>query len=97
MESTNKYRIEWRGIAEADDDNEEAAKATISILCEKDTYTTTGILLVQTAMSLLSDEETFAKKTGGGVLTPSAAASPAFFMALDRCGFHVETKMMEEF
>ncbi|RPB08921.1 hypothetical protein P167DRAFT_538908 [Morchella conica CCBAS932] len=97
LESTNKYRIEWRGVAEADDDNEEAAKATISILCEKDTYTTTGILLVQTAMSLLSDEETFAKKTGGGVLTPSAAASPAFFMALDRCGFHVETKMMEEF
>lgn len=65
--------------------------------CEKDIYTLTGILLVQTAMSLLSDDNTTAKKLGGGVLTPSMAASPNFFRNLDRAGFHIETKLMDKF
>lgn len=97
LEATNKYRIEWRGVAEADDDNEEAGKAIVTMSFEKDIYTLTGILLVQTAMSLISDEDILARKYGGGVLTPSTAASPTFFKNLDRSGFHIETKMMDGF
>lgn len=94
---TNKYRIEWRGVAEADDDNEEPGKAAVHMTCEKDMYTLTGILLVQTALSLLSNDDTLARKYGGGVLTPSTAASPNFFRNLDRSGFHIETKIMVKF
>lgn len=91
---TDKYRVEWRGVAEADDDNDVPGKATIQMTCEKDIYTLTGILLVQTAISLLSDDDIPARRLGGGVLTPSTAASPNFFRNLDRSGFHIDTKMM---
>lgn len=91
---TNKYRVEWRGVAEADDDNEVPGKAIIQMTCEKDIYTLTGILLVQTAISLLSDDDIPARRLGCGVLTPSTAASANFFRNLDRSGFHIDTKMM---
>jgi short subunit dehydrogenase-like uncharacterized protein len=89
-----KYRAEIRVIAEADDDEDEPRRAYLRATYEKDPYTCTGTMMVQVAMSILFNEDIPAKKMGGGMLTPSTVACPEFYRALDRAGFHIETKLL---
>jgi short subunit dehydrogenase-like uncharacterized protein len=55
----------------------------------------TGILLALTAMAILFDEDTVARKMGGGVLTPSTIATERYFKELEKAGVFVETKMLD--
>ncbi|PWW79541.1 hypothetical protein C7212DRAFT_310474 [Tuber magnatum] len=93
-EQMAKYRIEYRGVAEADDDSETPKKVFVKLTYEKDPYTCTGALMVQVAMSILFDEDIQAKKLGCGILTAATVATPEFYRNLDRTGFHIETKLL---
>ncbi|RPB11964.1 hypothetical protein P167DRAFT_488669 [Morchella conica CCBAS932] len=94
-EQVLKHRVEWRGIAEADDGRAVHQRAYVSFRAEKDCYELTGILLALTALSILFDEDTLAKKIGGGVLTPSTIATERYFKELEKAGVFVETKMLD--
>jgi len=89
-----KYRIEYRGVAEADDDSENPKKVFLRLTYEKDPYTCTGTLMVQIAMSILFGEDIEAKKLGCGMLTAATVATPEFYKNLDRAGFHIETRLL---
>ena len=88
------YRIEYRGVAEADDDSENPKKVSVRVTYEKDPYTCTGALMVLIAMSILFDEDIEAKKLGCGMLTAATVATPELYRKLDRAGFHMETKLL---
>jgi short subunit dehydrogenase-like uncharacterized protein len=97
-EERRTHYIEWRGVAEADDDNEVPRKATLQMETGEgiDLYSLTGLLLVQTALGLLYDENTLARKLGGGLLTPSTVVTPERIMELERNGFKITTALVEE-
>lgn len=91
-----EYFAEWLGIAEADDDEEIPAKALVFIQTPMGMgpYELTGLLVVQTAMSILFDENIAARKMGGGVLTPATVVTPAHIQALERAGLKIEAKIV---
>ena len=88
------YRLEYRGVAEADDGSDNPRKASIRITYEKDPYTCTGMLMVQVAMSILFNKDIEAKKLGCGMVTAAMVATPEFYKGLDRAGFHIEAKLL---
>lgn len=88
-----KYRIEWRGVADADDLRH--SRVHVSFRCEEDCYTLTGILLAHTALAILFDPDTAAREMRGGILTPSTVATESYFGALEKAGVFVEVKMLE--
>lgn len=94
-EQVLKHRVEWRGIAEADDGRAVHQRAYVCFRAEKDCYELTGILLALTALSILFDEDTVARKMGGGVLTPSTIATERYFKELEKAGVFVETKLLD--
>lgn len=55
--------------------------------------TVTGLILTEAAITLLKDD-TMAKKSGGGVLTPATLGRP-LIDRLDAAGFTFETKMLD--
>lgn len=88
-------RAEWHGVAEADDGSAAPRKAQVTFRFEKDCYTLTGILLTQAALSILSTEDSEAKRMGGGILTPSTVTTEGFWKGLEGSGVFVETKAVE--
>lgn len=93
-EERRNSRVEWRGVAEADDGSETPAKAFVTVNSASDGYTLTAMLMVHVAMSILFDKGTLAATLGGGILTPASVASPDLFRRLDRAGLKIETKIL---
>jgi len=90
-EERKTHFIEWRGVAEADEDLDIPRKVTIQMDTAEsmDIYSLTGLLMVQTALGLLYDEDTLARRLGGGLLTPSTVVTPERIMELERSGFRI--------
>ena len=88
------HRIEWRGVALADDGQAVPRKAFVRVQSSMDAYTLTALCIVQVANSILFGKDTPAHKLGGGLLTPAMAASPEMFKLLDRAGFKFDAKLI---
>lgn len=80
-------------MATADEDVANPRKAQISI-SGPDAYDQTAIFMALAALAILYDENTLARKLGGGILTPATLATPQFFKELEKAGITFETKMM---
>ena len=90
-ESAQKERIEYYMIATADSNEEKWAFARTSF--EGSMYDATGIFLVAAAITLLQDE-CYAKKAGGGLLTP-ASLGPGYTDRIKEAGVRMETGALE--
>ncbi|KAI5776650.1 hypothetical protein EDC01DRAFT_624956 [Geopyxis carbonaria] len=93
-ESRRNHYVEWRGVAEVDDDSENPRKAHVNVRFDGDPYELTGRMMVVIAMAILFDPNTLARKLGGGLLTPACLATPQLFRELDRAGLKIETKLL---
>ncbi|KAA8908864.1 Saccharopine dehydrogenase-domain-containing protein [Sphaerosporella brunnea] len=93
-EDRRNHRVEWRGVAIADEDSETPRKAFVRVQSSLDAYTLTAVCLVQVANSILFNPNTLAAKLGGGILTTATVASPELFRLLDRAGLKIEAKII---
>ncbi|KAL7269207.1 hypothetical protein RUND412_008139 [Rhizina undulata] len=96
IEARKLCRAEWRGVAEADgddEDDENPRKALLVVKAAKDPYTITGLLLVKIALAILF-EDTEARRDGGGILTPSTVSCDELYRGLERAGLEWEVKLL---
>lgn len=94
VRSRRNHRVEWRGVATADEDSDNPRKAFVRVQSTVDAYTLTALCMVQAANSILFNKNTLAAKLGGGILTPATLASPELFRLLDRAGLKIEAKII---
>lgn len=59
-----------------------------------DPYIITGIVMVEIALAILFDEDSMARKMGGGVLTPATLASETLLTRLDQAGVKIESRII---
>ncbi|CCX05117.1 hypothetical protein FPQ18DRAFT_263131 [Pyronema domesticum] len=93
-EARRGHRVEWRGVAIADEDSENPRKAFVTVQSTIDPYSLTALCMVQAANSILHNTDTLAAQLGGGILTPATLASPELFRLLDRAGLKIEAKII---
>lgn len=95
-EVAKKERVEYRAIAISDQETERPQRAFASFTFEGGLYYFTGVLLAEAAFCILrGEEETLAKKLGGGILTPATLGQP-FIERLQKAGVRFEIRMMDD-
>ncbi|KAI9675328.1 MAG: hypothetical protein M1817_001231 [Caeruleum heppii] len=95
-EVTKRERLEYRAIAISDQDSGPPRRAFARLTYEGGLYYFTGVLLAEAAFVILrGQDETLAKKLGGGILTPATLGQP-FIDRLQKAGMTLETKLMRD-
>jgi short subunit dehydrogenase-like uncharacterized protein len=94
-ERTAKGRVEFRGIAIADQEAAEnkAGKAFGKLTCDMGPYEMTGLCVAEAAMVLL-DQKRVPTKGEGGIFTP-AFLNRAYIDRLEKVGVKIETNVLQ--
>ena len=95
-DSITGSRIEYRGIAIADQQKEENSprKAFGKLAYEGGAYELTGLFLAEAAMVLL-DQKHVPAKGQGGIVTPAFLGQP-YIDRLQKAGIKMETEIIEQ-
>jgi short subunit dehydrogenase-like uncharacterized protein len=83
--------FECRGVAEADIHTNPKPKASMRMRCESDPYIFTAIALGEAARIILWQEDTWAHKFGGGIMTP-ATLGGHYVSQLQSAGVTIEVQ-----
>lgn len=91
-EAAAKDTLELRSVATADQDGPNPKRAFARMRWEGGIYYLTGVFLAEAAIVILRDDTT-AKESGGGILTPAMLGQP-FIDRLRKAGLKFETQLM---
>lgn len=84
-------RFEYRGVAETDDSVQPKSRALVRMRCDNDPYIFTAIALGEAARVVLWQQDTWAHRFGGGVLTP-ATLGDQYVSQLQAAGVVIEAQ-----
>ncbi|KAI9850666.1 MAG: hypothetical protein M1824_003190 [Vezdaea acicularis] len=93
-EETAKESIEYRAVGYPDLETPSKKRALSTVKWSGGIYQLTAIFADEAAMAILRDD-TYAKKLGGGILTPATLGQP-FVERLEKAGVKFETKLVED-
>lgn len=94
MQNSQHDRLEYHAIATADQDVPSPNRVFGKMTFEGSMYVLTGLLLAESAMAILTEEEKVKKVSRGGIVT-SATLGQSFINRLEKVGVHIQTMIFQ--